>query len=1053
MLLGVRVRFLTLGPVEVRADGREVNLGGAKPKTLLAALLLQPRRVVSIESLVALIWDDAPPQSATALVYTYASALRRSFSANGEPSLLTTRTPGYVLALTPDDSDLEVFQHRLDEARSAERSGDHVSAAQRYGQALELWRGPAFGGVRAEFARSRAASLEEDRLAAEEGLARCRLAQGRVTEATSRLIGLAAAHPLREETRGLLMRALYESGRQADALAAYRDGRKHLIDELGVEPGEKLRSLHSKILEGTLTPLAPAPVPAGAGQEVRAAVTAVGEQPAAPLAARLDHYVAPRHLPPDIGDFTGRVEQLEALIMLAGRDDTAFRTATPTVVVSGFGGVGKSALAVHAAHLLREHYPDGQLFADLRGSDRNITAHEVLGRFLGALGVTGPDLPEALDDRIELYRRKVADRRLLIVLDNASHEQQVRRLLPGSPRCFVIITSRSRLTGLEGAEPVELDFFSTEAAVDMLSSIVGEARVADDAESARTIARLCGGIPLAIRAAAARLLARPHWPLRSLADRLSDERRRLDELTVGDVAIRSSLRLNYADLDAPHRRAFHLLTLLDLPDFGSWLASPLLDIGPDDAEDVVEHLVDLRLLDVAGADALGRLRYRFHDLVQLFGAELALAGEPRQVIEAALDRAMAAWMALVEAGAKRLPRVTLGLRPSPSPTTALSPALLAEAENNPVEWLKSETPALVRAVERSHELGLDGASTTLITSLLSSPFAARNEFDGWQRTHEVALLAARKNQDRQAETILLAGLGQLFYEKDDFPAALDHFRQALELARAVGDAATQAIALVGIGTVRRDLGEFQDAADDLERAAGIAERVGDRSVVAAAHYGLGAIRRDGGDLEAAANSLSRCADIYREIGDPRGEAVSLRGLGLCHRARGEPHTAAELSNRAERILWAAGDALGAAYARQSLAKAMIRQGRGAEADPLLDSCLRVCVQHRDRFGVALVTRTKGESALARGELESARASLAEALGLWTELGLPLWRARTLRDLAAAQFPVDPEAAGNSWRTALGLFATARSRETAELDGLDPGAWLDQVRTGHRQAGG
>lgn len=764
------MRVGALGPVEVLTD-TVVNLGGPKPKALLAALMLEPGRVVSIEALVDLIWDEQPPQSAVALVHTYVSALRRGFASIGEQSALATRAPGYLLDIDPADVDLVAFAQHLDDARRAEQAGDHAAATDGYRQAIALWRGPAFGGVDAQFARTRAAALADERLAAEEGLARCELALGQLTGAVSRLTTLTAANPLREETRGLLMRALYLTGRQGDALAAYRDGREHLIEALGVEPGAALRELHAQILDGTL---AQEPVPAS---------VATLPQPRTPPKV-------PNQLPPDVADFTGRVEQLDQVIRLASSPS---RPTTPIVVVSGVGGAGKSALAVHCAHLLAEEYPDGQLFADLHG----VSSGDVLGRFLRALGVTSAELPDSQDERAELYRMTVAGRRLCIVLDNVRGEHQVRKLLPGSGDCLVIITSRSRLTGIAGAEPVELDTFSAKASIAMLGRIIGADRVAAEPAAAATIARLCGGIPLAIRVAGAKLLARSHWPLRTLATRLSDERRRLDELAVGDLAIRSSLEVNYAELTEPQRRAFHLLSLLDLPDFAAWLAAPLLEVSLEDAEDVVEQLVDLRLLDIAGVDAIGRIRYRFHDLVELFGAEQAVRNEPTELVSAALGRALAVWMALVEVGAARLPRVTLGLRPALVPTVELDPRLAAEAEDNPTDWLKSETMTVVRAVERAHELGVDELSTTLITSLLSSPFAARNEFDGWQRTHEVALKAAVGSGNKRAEATVLTGLGQLFYERDDFPAALAHFRQALDDAVAIDDPAIQAVAMSG----------------------------------------------------------------------------------------------------------------------------------------------------------------------------------------------------------------------------------------------------------------
>lgn len=1028
------MRILVLGPVEVRSGETTISLGGPKPKALLSALLSQPRQVVSTERLIDLIWDENPPQSATALVHTYVSLLRRAFAGADRKSILRTRAPGYLLDVTDADSDLGDFDRCLDAARQAERRSEHGVAAENYGKAIDLWRGHPFGGVDAGFARLRAESLLQERLGAEEGLARCHLVDGRADEVSDHLRRVVAEHPLREETRGLLMRALFESGRQADALSVYREGRTHLLDELGLEPGQKLRELHSAILEGKLQPLAvsapsprvPAvPVPVGGGL----------------AAARVEERVVPRHLPPDIGDFTGRDEHLRTLLRYA---ENHARMSTPTVVISGFGGAGKSALAIHAAHRLRTRYPDGQLFADLRGSDRDLGAFEVLGRFLGAFGVKGQDLPSSLDDRVELYRRTVSGRRLVIVLDNAREEQQVRPLLPGDANSLVIITSRSRLTGLEGAEPVELEIFDTAAGVEMLGKIIGTERLENQRAEAERIADLCGGIPLAIRAAAAKLLARPHWPLKSLASRLSDEHRRLDELETGDLAIRSSLRLNYTELDDVQRRAFHLLCLLDLPDFGWWLAAPLLDVSLEDAEEIVEQLVDLRLLDVAGVDSIGRVRYRFHDLVQLFGAEHAAGDEPSDLVAAAVSRTLATWMALVEAGSRMLPRVTLGLRPSLTSNVDVDPRLIKETENDPTNWLKSETAAVVRAVERAHDLGIDGMTTLLITSLLSSPFAARNEFDGWQRTHEVALAAARSNHDQQAEAVVLAGLGQLYYEKDDFTTALDHFRQSLGHAEAIGDDTTRAVAHVGIGTVQRDLADFAEAERHLVTAVELADTGSDHAVVAAARYGLGAISRDHGDLDSAAGQFRRCIELYRMVDDRRGEALALRGLSLCHRARGEYGQATTLSHDAAHLLHATNDALGATYARQSWAKSRFRAGESADIEDVLRSCLQVCVVQCDRFGIALMTRTLGEFQLATGDLDAARETLADALAKWTELGLPLWQARTLRDLAAA----DRQRSDQYWSRARALFSSAGGRELAELADLTPAKWLAHVRAAH-----
>jgi DNA-binding SARP family transcriptional activator/tetratricopeptide (TPR) repeat protein len=1013
------VRILVLGPVElVTADGVRVPLGGPKPKALLAALVRQRARVVSLTQIVDLIWDSSPPSTANASVHTYVSALRRGLvAAGGSDATLTTRAPGYLLNVPAADTDLGAFATLVDRARRAERERAFADAVAGYDAALKLWRGSALGGVDAGFARSWAAALLEERLGVEEGRARAVIELGRPGDALTGLTRLVAAYPLREEGRALLMRALHLTGRQAEALEVYRAGRTHLLDELGIEPGERLRALHAEVLAG------PAPRPAPAR-------TAPG-----------DRRGAPRNLPPDIGDFTGRDEDLAALLRMGAEPDKR------TVVVSGFGGAGKSALAVHAAHLMSARFPDGQLFADLRGAGRELDAHEVLGRFLQAMGTPAAAVPVSTDERVERYRSCVAGRRMIIVLDNARGEHQVRPLLPGDPGSLVVITSRSRLTGLESPESIELGFLSQDSATAMLGKIIGTDRASAQPADAERIARLCGGVPLAVRAAGAKLLARPHWPLKSLVVRLSDERRRLDELTVGDLAIRSSLGLNYAELDERQRRAFHLLCLLDLPDFGWWPVVPLLgDAVRDaqDAEDIVEHLVDLRLVDVAGVDPIGRVRYRLHDLVQLFGAEQAAAEAPGEVT-AAVSRTLETWMSLVTAATRGLPRITVPPRRAAAAAGDVDPVLVEDVEDDPAGWLMAEAAAVVRVVERAHALGVGHGTTIALASLLAAPFAAGNEFDAWQRTHEVAVSAARANADRGAEAVVLAGLGQLHAEKDDFPAALDHFRRSRDLAAEIGDDDTVALALVGMGGAHRDLAEFDAALRDLSAAAELGERTGNRDVVAAANYGLGAISREHGHIAEATERLTRCAELYREAGDRRGMALALRGLSLCERAVAGHAAAADLAAEAAAILTDVGDELGAAYARQSWAKASLRLGHDpAAVEAAVSDCLEVCTRRGDRFGIALMTRTLGEVALATGDLASARTSLAAALLLWTELDLPLWQARTLRDLAAATVTGDEEAALAHWDRARELCAGTQARDAAELAALTPAAWLRAV---------
>jgi tetratricopeptide (TPR) repeat protein len=733
----------------------------------------------------------------------------------------------------------------------------------------------------------------------------------------------------------------------------------------------------------------------------------------------------PRNLPPDVDDFIGRDQDLKAILRLGEA------AGQRTVVVSGFGGVGKSALAVHAAYLMSSQFPDGQLFADLRGAEH---AHEVLGRLLQAMGMPAGAVPASTEERAEQYQTRIAGRRFVIVLDNVRSERQVHPLLPADPASLLVITSRSRLTGM-AAEAIELNFLTLDDGVSLLSKILGSDRVASQRGDAERIVELCGGLPLAIRAAGAKLLAQPEWPLNALIVRLADERRRLDELTVGNLAIRSSLGLNYAELDEPQRRAFHLLCLLDLPDFGWWPVVPLLGVSPRAAEDIVEHLVDLRLVDVAGVDAIGRVRYRLHDLVQLFGAEQHESGVG---VAAAVSRTLATWTALVEECARDLPQVTVSLLPAQASDVEVDPLLTDDAAHDPAEWLKSETAAVTRMIERAHELGVDHGAIVALAARLAAPFAARNEFGEWQRVLQAGLSAARTSGDTAAEAVMLAGLGQAHAEMDAFTEALAYFQQASTMA---GDDRTRAIALVGTGSVHRELAAYDAAVADLKAAASSEYP----AVVAAANYGLAAISRDHGDISTATARFQSCVDTYRAIGDLRGAALALRGLSLCHRAVDDYAAATELAAQAAAMLDEIGDELGTAYARQSWAKASLRLGQHSEAVNVLGKCLYTCTRRHDRFGIALMTRTLGEVHLATGDFVAAKETLGAALDLWTELDLPLWQARTLRDLAAATVTDTPATAASHWARAQELSEASQGRESSELAALSPATWLAKVR--------
>ncbi|WP_290055742.1 AfsR/SARP family transcriptional regulator, partial [Amycolatopsis solani] len=633
------MRFQLLGTVTARRNGTDVPLGGPKPRTLLAALLLAEGRVLHADRLISIIWDETPPDSAPALLHTYVSTLRRAF----QDGAIRTEQGGYRIELSGCTVDLLDFAGLAAEGDSAAAAGDHETAERRYEQALDQWQGPALGGLKSRFAETEAARLADLRLDVLEKRIDCAFALDRGAGLVNELTALVAEHPLRERLRGQLMTALWTTGRQADALRCYQAGRNLLVEELGVEPGPELRALHQRILRGDAVPPEP-----GA--------------PAAPAAPKSEPEPAPEPpggpclLPPDITDFTGRSTEAATLTKPAAR----------RVAISGKPGSGKSSLAVHVSHLLRPRFPDGQLYVALRGAQQSpVDPVEVLGRFLRALGVADTELPVGLDERVELYRALSASKRLLVVLDDAADERQVRPLLPTGDGCLCVLTSRVRLAALDSTEHIDLRVLDDETGLALLTQIVGDTRIAAEPDAARALVHLCGNLPLAVRIIGARLAARPDWRPSRLVPRLREQRKSLNELAIGDLEVRGSLALSYRGLEDLERSALRRLGWLGVPDFGAWLVSVLLSVPQDDAEDIVEGLVRAQLLDVVSTDGSAVTRYRLHDLIRVFGWERAEAEEDAEQLRLAVRQATDEWYRLVEWASGGTP--VRALRPAAAP--------------------------------------------------------------------------------------------------------------------------------------------------------------------------------------------------------------------------------------------------------------------------------------------------------------------------------------------------------------------------------------------------
>ncbi|MEU5312377.1 AfsR/SARP family transcriptional regulator [Streptomyces sp. NPDC021562] len=1006
-----------LGPVEVWEGGRRVPLGGSRPLAVLASLVVHLGEVVSTERLVDLVWDEDAPATAGALVATHVSAVRRALARVDAAEVIRTRPPGYLADLEPAQVDARRFEELLAAGRSAGRTEE---AAALLAEALGLWRGrEALEGLGQSFARIESARLAELRLVAEEESFGLALDLGRADAAIAPLLSHVAAHPLRERPRGQLMTALFRTGRVSDALRVFQEGRTVLREELGIDPGPELRAVHQAVLThdtGVLGSGRPAPVPVPAPRSGRS-------RP------------APSHLPPDIADFVGRADQVKwATELLRGVGDSG-RTAPPIGVISGRSGMGKTALAVHVGHRTAELFPDGRLFVDLRAADTTpLEPADALARLLRAMGVEPDTLPSGVEELTGLYRTHIGHRRVLIVLDNASGEAHVRPLLPPGPGSAVLVTSRRRLVALEGAAHLDLAVPDEAEALELLRRVAGEARTGTEPERAAEIVALCGRLPLAVRIAGARLAARPHWAPGRLAGRLRDERRRLNELSAGDLELRTSLQLGYADLDPQERRALRRLALLELPDFAAWIAAPLLDIGTEDAEEAVERLVDCHFIDVIGVDGTGLPRYRIHDLAREHARERCLSEERAEDRAAAVLRLAASWLDLARKAAARGPGGAVRYFPEPAAVRPLEPETEESLLARPAAWFAAEQAGLLAAVTHCAEHGMARAARDLAGALIASSAALYNQFDAWSRAHTAAMAAVRRGGDAEGEAWLLVGLGQLRYEQDRFEDAYAYFADALRLfeVHAPGGCA---VALAGMGTARREQARYPEALELLEAAL---QRYGDTADAgsrARVLYGIGYVHREQGRGGPARQALSRALDLYRAAADRHGEALTLRSLALCDRAEGRYPEAERLLHDALRVFTGLQDTFGVMYTEQALAKVELRTGRTEEAGRRLARCLAVARERQDRFGEALVLRTLGELRLADGDTAGAREPLEHAAALWAELGLPLWRARTMWDLARVwSADGDTEAARGARAEALEVFRSLGGREAGERQG-------------------
>ncbi|WP_440084404.1 AfsR/SARP family transcriptional regulator [Streptosporangium sp. LJ11] len=947
-----------LGPVTGRRGSQRLELGEPRRQAVLCVLAINAGQVVTKEKLIDGVWGESPPKTAEQSVYTYVSGLRRTLDPDRDPRrpsrVLASVSGGYSLRLAPEQVDALVFEQCLDLARKAHADNAYETALRSLDRAVGLWRGTCLSGVPGPSAELERHRLGELRLTALELHTDLLLLLGRPQEAAARLVLLTSEHPLRERLRELYMIALYRCGRQVEALRVYQETRRLLAEEFGIQPHESLRRCHELILRAdplldlpSAPPTAPEPVaapaptpvpsPQGSGNRESSRNAGGSGGSTKPQAGERGssssrRRTAPRtktarQLPRDPVDFVGRAEELVRLRGLLSPWDGG--PPHHVVAITGAPGSGKSTLAIRTAHLVRDRFPDGQLYANLRGATpgmKRLEPAEVINRFLRDLGMPPHAIPADVDEAAALWRGELDGREMLIVLDDAADLAQIRPLLSVPMGNAILTTSRESFTLLDDCARVPISGMRRTESSAMLAKLIGAERVAEDARATRRLIDLCGGLPLAVGIAGARLANRPRWNVTDLVVRLDDEHGRLRELAAGDLAVRSSLAVSYdmlagSDhlLDRTAARALRALGVLQTADVTAHIVGALLDVPVETAEQAMERLVDAHLSEM---DEPGR--YRLHDLVRLFAKERAAQEEPEADRDAALDRALSSYVGTTRLAMKlgRYPRpastdVDLSAAPLPLASdeearewldreqanllSAVSQAISAPRERTArlgvalvlalfwhlhhaalLPWLLAISPQILAIGRRLDDRGLEANAHHVEGILRNTVNRPEEAVPHFQRQ----LILCRRLSDSHGEQKALGSLAMNYLELDRYQKAIDCARKQRKIANAIGHGSGEAYALTMIGAGYNGLRRFGQARAALEEALLKCRVSGNVYQESSVHNRFGDLYLNLGDAESARASFEAaldCARVVRlNVAEPYlflGMARSLRLLG------------------------------------------------------------------------------------------------------------------------------------------------------------------------------
>jgi DNA-binding SARP family transcriptional activator/DNA-binding XRE family transcriptional regulator len=960
-----RLRIGVLGRFELTAGGQPVDMGPLKQRCLLAFLALQPNRVVRRDEIVDVLWGERPPESCQNLVHTYISRLRKAADRPGGEPLIASVRGGYRLTADAEELDLLRFDGQLAEANQL-RLTDPEQALAVFEEALRLWRGPVLADLPDEVRRHPAAmALAARRMTAALAYADTALDLGRHGPVVEQLESLAHDEPLHEGLHARLMIGLAGSGQQAAALRLFGRLRTRLAEDLGIEPGAEIVAAHLRIIRSEVSP-------------------APRQDPRQPI---------PAQLPADIGGFTGREEQLERLDAVLEKSEHLGMTIC---AIAGTAGVGKTALAVRWAHRVRDRFPDGQLYVNLRGyaSDSPVRPVEALTRFLHALGLPSERVPADEEEAVGLYRSMLADRKTLILLDNASGADQVRPLLPGSSGCLVLVTSRDRLAGLavaEGAHRITLDVLDPEASHTLLAKMIGHQRTSAEPTAVAALAGAVAYLPLALRIVAANLAALPHTSLAEYAVELG-RRGRLNELVVdGDDAgaVRAAFDLSYDTLEPAARRLFRLLGLVPGPDFTPAAAAALVGGERRDCARLLHQLAGAHLVQEHAAG-----RYQFHDLLREYAADRAWSEDGAEQVNVATERLFEHYLGSADAATRLLYPHVLRMQAT-APTSSVPPASPSAA----IDWLDAELPNLVAAVKGCPP-GLVRYTWRLADSLRGY-FLSRGYSAEGLAMCRVALVAAQQEWDTPAEASVNDIMGLIHYNLSDYARAANHHTKALALNRRTDNAVAEAGSLHNLGRVHSQLGRPTQALLHYEQALTINRRIGNHHGEASDLNYVGAAWLSRGRPDRAIAHQTQALVISRQIGSRSLELAALNGLGLAHWALGQVDQAVRFHAECLEVCERIGHRVGAANAMVCLAETLCDAGRLQEAFAQAQACIaesRKLGERRHEVGGLDVLATVH---LRRGHPEIAARYYADALQIAREIGFGFGETSVLIGLSTA----------------------------------------------------